>query len=342
MTLGPVFGERVVHFTCGGAGLLGILAEPIAPTEATEASEAESADSTLRWVESAGPGVGPRVGVVVVVGGPQYRVGSHRQFVQLARALAAGGVACLRFDARGMGDSAGRVRLFTALAEDISAAVDALKSAVPTLTHVAVWGLCDGATAALIAVSEGLAVDTLILVNPWVQQSSDGVAGEPAGFWDRHGDSYRYYRARLTSTGFWRGLWRKLWRRGCASIRLAGWRGMSQTSAATFDGGDLAPDPVEVSAQNGAVMPVPDHDFVSRMQAGLAAFQGTTFLVLSGRDLTADAFRARVRRDRRLRRALARTLSDTLRLPDADHTFSDADERQAMERACLRWLCETN
>ena len=26
------------------------------------------------------------VGVVIVVGGPQYRVGSHRQFTQLARA----------------------------------------------------------------------------------------------------------------------------------------------------------------------------------------------------------------------------------------------------------------
>ncbi|HLB84425.1 MAG TPA: hypothetical protein VJK00_06820, partial [Steroidobacteraceae bacterium] len=28
-------------------------------------------------------------GVVVVVGGPQYRIGSHRQFVLLARSLAA-------------------------------------------------------------------------------------------------------------------------------------------------------------------------------------------------------------------------------------------------------------
>ena len=37
-------------------------------------------------------------GVVIVVGGAQYRVGSHRQFVQMARLLAAAGYPVLRFD----------------------------------------------------------------------------------------------------------------------------------------------------------------------------------------------------------------------------------------------------
>ena len=46
-------------------------------------------------------------GVVLVVGGPQYRAGSHRYFVQLARALAGAGFPTLRFDCRGMGDSSG-------------------------------------------------------------------------------------------------------------------------------------------------------------------------------------------------------------------------------------------
>lgn len=48
-----------------------------------------------------------RIGVVVVVGGAQYRVGSHRQFVRLARRLAAAGHPVLRFDLPGMGDSPG-------------------------------------------------------------------------------------------------------------------------------------------------------------------------------------------------------------------------------------------
>ena len=42
------------------------------------------------------------IAVLVVVGGPQYRVGSHRQFVSLARALARQGMTTVRFDYRGM------------------------------------------------------------------------------------------------------------------------------------------------------------------------------------------------------------------------------------------------
>jgi len=56
------------------------------------------------------PEAAPSLGFVFVVGGPQYRVGSHRQFVLLARDLASHGAAVLRFDCRGMGDSGGFFR----------------------------------------------------------------------------------------------------------------------------------------------------------------------------------------------------------------------------------------
>src|SRR5690349_24048098 len=51
-------------------------------------------------------------GVLLVVGGPQYRVGSHRQFALLCRRLAGRGVPALRFDYRGMGDADGAARTF--------------------------------------------------------------------------------------------------------------------------------------------------------------------------------------------------------------------------------------
>ena len=61
--------------------------------------------------------------VIVVVGGPQYRVGSHRQFLQLARHLARQGYPVLRFDGRGMGDSSGLLRSFEEIDDDIGAAI---------------------------------------------------------------------------------------------------------------------------------------------------------------------------------------------------------------------------
>ena len=72
--------EQALSVECRGESLLGVLHLPITPRD---------------------------LGVIVVVGGPQYRAGSHRQFVLLARALADAGHAVLRLDVRGMGDSTG-------------------------------------------------------------------------------------------------------------------------------------------------------------------------------------------------------------------------------------------
>ncbi|MEO6566032.1 MAG: alpha/beta fold hydrolase, partial [Casimicrobiaceae bacterium] len=81
---------------------------------------------------------------MIVVGGPQYRVGSHRQFALLARALARVGIPALRFDYRGMGDSEGDRRSFDEIDADIAAAIDTLCREAH-LARVVLWGLCDGA-----------------------------------------------------------------------------------------------------------------------------------------------------------------------------------------------------
>src|SRR6266545_4331423 len=98
--------ERVVCFRCQNQLLAGVLAAPEAP--ATR-------------------------GVLIVVGGPQYRVGSHRQFLTLSRQLAEAGVPALRFDYRGMGDSEGETRTFEAIDEDLASAVDVFFNELPAL-----------------------------------------------------------------------------------------------------------------------------------------------------------------------------------------------------------------
>ena len=58
------------------------------------------ADQSLAAVLSPGSA---STGLLLVVGGPQYRVGSHRQFVKLCRAAAANRIPAFRFDVAGMG-----------------------------------------------------------------------------------------------------------------------------------------------------------------------------------------------------------------------------------------------
>lgn len=102
-------GEHALTFDCAGAALQGVLACPARPAA---------------------------TGVLIVVGGPQYRAGSHRQFVLLARRLATAGYAVLRFDVRGMGDSEGEAGGFEALSDDIAAAADALQAACPSVRRI--------------------------------------------------------------------------------------------------------------------------------------------------------------------------------------------------------------
>src|SRR5450759_3426358 len=120
---GMTYTEETTLFACAGDTLLGILAAPETPAQ---------------------------TGVVVIVGGPQYRVGSHRQFVLLSRALATAGYGVLRFDYRGMGDSTGAQRDFEAVSADIASAIDTLRQRLPSVKYIALWGLCDAAAAALL------------------------------------------------------------------------------------------------------------------------------------------------------------------------------------------------
>ena len=113
-----------------------------------------------------------RVGLIIVVGGAQYRVGSHRQFVLLARDLATHGIAVMRFDYKGTGDSEGelgRPEPCEHLDADIRAAVDVLLDRLPDLEKIVLWGLCDGASAILLYAHHDPRVKGAVLLNPWVR-----------------------------------------------------------------------------------------------------------------------------------------------------------------------------
>ncbi len=140
---------------------------------------------------------GGSIGLLLVTGGSQTRVGSHRMYERLGKALSEQGFPCLRFDRRGVGDSAGEDPGFRGSGADIAAAVAAFRSEVPALERVMGLGLCDGATA-LALTGKAAGIDALILVNPWLVESE---ADEQAPAAIR-----AHYRKRLLSREGWNKL----------------------------------------------------------------------------------------------------------------------------------------
>lgn len=281
----PAAHEQAITFDCEGETLIGILHRPAhgAPPEAAA------------------------TGVVVIVGGPQYRAGSHRQFVHLARAVAAAGHAVLRFDVRGMGDSTGTLRSFERIAPDVGSAVDALQARQPGVRHIVLWGLCDGASASLLYLhaQPDPRIVGLCLLNPWVRSEASLARTHV-----KH-----YYRQRLREREFWLKL---------ISGRVAGralrslWRNLRMARQAP---------PV------AAGLP-----FQARMAAAWRSFSGGVLLMLSGDDYTAKEFLEFARSEPDWARLLTGPRVQRHDLPDADHTLSTQQAMLLAEQRIVGWL----
>ncbi len=288
----PAMTDEVCVFDCAGTALVGVLSRP---------AQLQSG----------------AVGVVVVVGGPQYRAGSHRQFVALARRLAAGGFPVLRFDHRGMGDSPGDLPGFEHLEADIGAAIDALLQAVPALQRVVLWGLCDGASAALLS-QHGRAdprVAGLCLLNPWVRSVASLAKTQV-----KH-----YYRQRLLERAFWA----KLLSGGVARKALADlWQNLGQA----FGSGAESGSATKGIAADRAL------GFQQRMALAWQQFDGPILLVLSECDHTAQEFTEVSHSDPLWQSALQRRPPGRVSLSGADHTCSHPAAQASAEAATLQWL----
>ena len=104
-------------------------------------------------------------GLVMFNAGVVHRIGPHRINVKLARALAARGGASIRFDLRGLGDSAaadGRVPHAAQVVEDLRAAMDALQGLAGT-QGFALLGFCSGMMPAIDAARADPRVRALVI-----------------------------------------------------------------------------------------------------------------------------------------------------------------------------------
>ena len=283
------YNEQAFTFVCSGETLLGTACVPELPRS---------------------------TGVVIIVGGPQYRVGSHRQFLLLSRTLASAGYAVMRFDYRGMGDSCGDIRNFENVNDDIGAAIDEFVARYPFLTRVVIWGLCDASSAALLYWDErrDRRIIGLCLLNPWVRSNTSLAKTHM-----KH-----YYGQRLFQREFWEKLFTGKTRVTAAfQGLLSNWRVSRQAA----------------NAKDGATE---SEAFQGRMARALREFNGHAIIILSGNDYTAKEFLEYTADDPLWRGVLNKSSMARIVIPDADHTFSSTAWRADVANATVNWLMEVD
>lgn len=256
------------------------------------------------------------LGVLIIVGGPQYRVGSHRQFLLLARQLAAEGVPVMRFDVRGMGDSKGDSRRFDQLDADIEAAIDCFLVSSTGVRGVVLWGLCDAAAAVTFYAYQDTRVKGMVLLNPWVFTEQGA-----AKTYLKH-----YYWQRFSSPDFWRKIF--FFQFDYAGSLMSFMELIKQAVGRQHH--DSRSSGLDSVDQN---LPLP-----ARVRECLKRSVCPVLLILSGRDLTADEFKDAVFNDDQWQRLLDGVRITRLDFAEADHTFSSAVWRDQVAQSTLNWI----
>jgi len=257
-----------------------------------------------------------RIGVVIVVaGGPQYRVGAHRQFVNLARLLASHNIASIRFDHRGTGDSTGELRGFIDMNADIQSAVNMLLDNVPEVGKVVLWGECESATASAFYGYSDARIQGIFMVNPWIR-TDEGQAKTML----KH-----YYWRRVLEKAFWSkvvsgdfSITKSL--KSCLSL-------VRSTISKSGGGNDSV---IEDELES---LPLPE-----RLAQSCEHFEGELFILTSGYDYIAMEFKDYVKSSPVWQTLIATQHVAIEDLPDADHTFSRPEWRKKLLDCTVNWI----
>lgn len=242
-------------------------------------------------------------GLLIVSGGNEVRAGAWGGQARLAARIAAKGYPVLRFDRRGVGDSAGDNGGFRSSGPDIAAAIAAFHRDVPTLQRVVALGNCDAASALMLMRCEG--VDTLLLSNPWTIEDEE--APPPPAVIREH------YKQRLHDPNAIKRL-------------LKGEVPLGKLFASLRDAlrRDAPPPPEpEPEATEAAKPEFPG--LLGEMVRGIEGFAGEIRFLIAERDRTAQTFLARWGKlDPRLRFC-----------PGASHSFVEPEAQAWLEAQVL-------
>ena len=257
--------------------------------------------------------------LMMVAGGPQYRIGGHRQLVLWARKFSSQGFPVMRFDFSGMGDSYGEYVEFEDTEADIRVALDRFFAETPTLKQVVLWGECNASSSSLLFAHKDSRVKGVVMINPWVR-TEQGQAKAVV----KH-----YYLDRLKQRSFWVKVFSLKFdfvgsmKSALKMISLA--RGQSTSSL------QASKKPAKIDVDRSK--PLPD-----RMLDGLSRFKGQIMLVMSGRDMISKEFDDLLQAVPAWQEHLAACAMVRHDLQYADHTFSSSAWRDQVAEWGIGWL----
>ena len=261
-----------------------------------------------------------RTAVVIVVGGPQFRIGSHRQFVLLARYLAEQGIMVLRFDYSGMGYSEGPAKGFYEIDDDILAALDLVYAKNPDLEKVFLWGLCDAAAALAFFAHSDRRVNGVVLLNPWVRSE------------ESHSKILlsEYYFRRLFDLAKWKELLISPKKIINAAISFIGV--ILSIVKSVFQSKSTSSTDLVLSIEHRK------NEIADAMFEGLSHYEGKICLILSGNDLTAMEFEKVLDSSGWLSEEQNQAKTTVHRIADATHTFPSAKWRSQVEQITVEFV----
>jgi len=253
-------------------------------------------------------GAASRPTFILLNAGTLHRIGPHRVYVKIARALATVGFPVLRFDLSGLGDSLPRrdnLPYPASSVRETREAMDFLRSADPT-RHFILMGLCGGADVAFRTACQEPAVVGTALV--------DWFAYRTVGWYMRH------FRSALTAPWKWKS---RLGENGGTGSPNGDRTAGAPTRGRLMNDGEVPPRP-ESAANLGAL--------IGRGVQLLFVYTGAQLAYYNYSEQLRHAFRSVAFRDR----------VEVDFQGDADHTLTLLHHQQRLVETIQHWAARVS
>jgi len=219
----------------------------------------------------------------------------------------------MRFDSRGIGDSEGTFRRFSALQDDIAAAIDEFKNRAPHVRKVILWGGCDAATTALINAYKFPDVVCVIAGNPFV--SSPATANKA---------TRKHYRSRLLQLSFWKKVIKMEYDFGkYAAAALSKLRGKEAVHSGN--------KPKQQTGDGSG-------NFLNELLNGVLKFNGKVLFLMGDRFLTSDEFDSLTNSSKEWRTAFGKSNHERIDIKGGDQVFSSTEAQELMFDVASEWI----